>query len=138
MKNNWLNFFKTKLLMGSSLNAILVTLGILLFAAAVYRAWDHPTFRAFFINQIEAFRQTTAGKNNASFKRISLQVSGMSCGGCETKVKTAIAKLQGVKKVEVSYQQGLVNITVDSQEINAQTLIEVLIKAGYFATPKGL
>ncbi len=138
MENRRPIFFMPKFLKRVSLNAILVTLGILLFVAAIYCALDHSTFRAFFISRIEALRNAITDDNNASIKVLSLQVSGMTCGGCETKVKTAIMTLEGVQKVEVSHQQNLANVVVDSQKVDAQALIEAITKAGYFATRKSL
>lgn len=43
-------------------------------------------------------------------KEIILKVEGMVCGGCENRVVNALKTIEGVDKVEASYQSGIVKV----------------------------
>ncbi len=44
-------------------------------------------------------------------KEIILKVEGMSCGGCENRIKNAVGMIEGVEKVEANHTTGIVTIT---------------------------
>lgn len=45
-----------------------------------------------------------------------MNVSGMACGGCASKVKNALQDINGVTKVEVTLENGLVNVEYNETE----------------------
>lgn len=65
---------------------------------------------------------------------IDITVSGMTCDGCATKVRRAIADLPGVQSVEVDHESGLTRVTpdgsVDSGDLEF-ALDEAVTTVGY-------
>ena len=62
---------------------------------------------------------------------ISLEVTGMKCGGCETNVKTKLTELDGVVSVEASSKQNKVDVEFDAAVINVDAISKVIIEAGF-------
>ena len=60
-----------------------------------------------------------------------LQVSGMSCGGCELLVKEALEELQGVAGASASHLKGLVTVDYDPDQVNIKTLKAVIEEQGF-------
>ncbi len=46
-------------------------------------------------------------------KEVELKVQGMTCEHCVRTVKNAVSSLEGVSKVEVSLQDGLVKVQME-------------------------
>lgn len=65
-------------------------------------------------------------------KTMVLKVEGMMCMHCVAHVKGALEKLEGVKSVEVSLENGSVSLTV-SENFSRETAIAAIIEAGYKA-----
>lgn len=63
--------------------------------------------------------------------KLSLTVTGMKCGGCETSVKTKLEALDGVSAVVASHQQKTVELEFEPEKINQDTIIKTIIEAGY-------
>ncbi len=63
---------------------------------------------------------------------VILKVSGMTCGACANKVKTALEKCEGVEQVEVSAKSGKAIVKVKEGADSAK-LIEAVKKAGFKA-----
>jgi Cu2+-exporting ATPase len=59
------------------------------------------------------------------------QVTGMTCGGCEAKVKSALLKVENVTNVEVSKDENSATITMD-KHISTEQLQEVLTAVGKY------
>lgn len=55
----------------------------------------------------------------------TLRVSGMTCGGCESAVKIAAKRVEGVKTVTASAKSGTAEVTYDA----AKTSPEAIAKA---------
>jgi copper chaperone CopZ len=62
---------------------------------------------------------------------IKLKTEGMHCTSCEALVKDSLEELDGINKVDVSYQSGIVDVDFDEKEINRKKIIEVIEKEGY-------
>lgn len=58
----------------------------------------------------------------------ALNVSGMACGGCASKVKNALQDLEGVSKVDVTLETGLVNVEHDETEKNNAEAFRLVIE----------
>lgn len=59
-------------------------------------------------------------------KNVDLNVTGMHCDGCATKIKSALKKVQDVQDVQVNVEKGTAQISLVS---NSTTGTEVLAKA---------
>ncbi len=60
-----------------------------------------------------------------------IQVEGMTCTGCETRIENAIKKLDGIENVKAIYSSSNVYVTYDSNAVNLNTIIETIEKLDY-------
>ncbi|MDE0547689.1 heavy-metal-associated domain-containing protein [Microbacterium sp. C7(2022)] len=60
------------------------------------------------------------------------QVTGMSCGHCETAVRSEVAKIDGVERIDVSATDGVLTIESATPLVDADVLAAV-DEAGYDA-----
>ena len=62
---------------------------------------------------------------------ISLAVSGMKCGGCETNVKTKLTALDGVESVEAMHKENQVDVVFDADKTNREVMTKIITDAGF-------
>jgi len=55
----------------------------------------------------------------------------MSCRYCENNIKIAVAKLEGIKNVEVDLIKKKVNVEVDLEKINIKQIKDTIQDQGY-------
>ncbi|MDO4906279.1 heavy-metal-associated domain-containing protein [Neisseria sp.] len=65
---------------------------------------------------------------------ITLNIGGMTCGGCVSSVTKVLENLNGVKKAEVSLENANAVITFDAGKIRTAALIEAVEDAGFDAS----
>ncbi len=63
--------------------------------------------------------------------RLTLTVSGMSCAGCEQRVRTVLGRVDGVGAVEADHAAGTVVVDYDPAAVDEAALRERLEDAGY-------
>ncbi len=80
--------------------------------------------------------QSAAVTPDAGTRLISLDVEGMTCTGCETGIKMALKKIDGVKKVDASYADGSASVVVEDGTVPDEKIIEAIEKVGYSAKLK--
>ena len=56
----------------------------------------------------------------------SIEVSGLSCGSCCTKVETAVAKLDGVVEVKADYEKGLTEVVYETSKTDVDEIVKVI------------
>ncbi len=66
--------------------------------------------------------------NPSQIEYVELEVSGMTCTGCETHVKHAVSELTGILEVEASYKEGSAVVKFDASQTNLEE-IEVAIES---------
>ena len=64
-------------------------------------------------------------------EKITLQVSGMTCGHCEKAVKSSLLSVEGVAFVMVNLQNGKVDVEYDVSKATEQQLKEAVEDQGY-------
>ena len=69
-------------------------------------------------------------QRRADMETINLTVSGMTCGSCVKHVEKAIHSIEGVEKVAVDLDSGLVKVDGSSSQ-SIQAIIAALDEAGY-------
>lgn len=79
---------------------------------------------------------TAAGEKTAPAPNVTLQISGMTCGGCAPRVQKALTTVKGVKSAEVSYERAEAVVVFDSPKRMAKDLIKAVKKAGFHARVK--
>lgn len=72
----------------------------------------------------------------AATSTVTLAVPGMTCAACPITVKMAIAKVKGVQKVDVSYEQRTAVVTFDDTKTSVLQLTKATEDAGYPSSVK--
>ena len=72
----------------------------------------------------------------AATRTVTLAVPGMTCAACPITVKTALAKVAGVEKAEVSFEKREAVVTFDEAKTNADALTKATANAGYPSSVK--
>jgi len=66
---------------------------------------------------------------------VTLAVDNMYCDACPYIVKQSLAKIPGVEKVAVSYEQKTATVTYDDQKTTLDALTSATTEAGYPSRP---
>lgn len=69
----------------------------------------------------------------ANLETIEIAVYGMTCGGCENTVKTAVGKLPGVQSVKASHTDSTAIVTFDKTKVDFEQMKVVITDKGYQA-----
>jgi copper chaperone len=77
------------------------------------------------INGAEQIKETRKMAN------IKLNVEGITCGGCEKSIRTALLERDGVNDVTASHETGVVAIDFDESKIEAALLKQAIENAGF-------
>jgi mercuric ion binding protein len=72
----------------------------------------------------------------AAERTATLAVDNMTCAACPITVKKAISKVNGVTKVEVSYEKREAVVTFDEAKASLQAIAKASADAGYPAREK--
>lgn len=72
----------------------------------------------------------------AATKTVTLAVPGMTCAACPITVKTALSKVDGVEKTEVSFEKREAVVTFDDAKTTVAALTRATAGAGYPSTVK--
>jgi len=77
---------------------------------------------------------STAGHPLPANSTVELDIDGMTCASCVSRVEKALAKVPGVTRVSVNLatERATVDVTAD---VSAAQLVETVKQAGYGATP---
>lgn len=72
----------------------------------------------------------------AAIQTVTLSVPGMTCAACPITVKHALSKVQGVQKVQVSFEKKQAVVTYDDAKTNLAALTKATENAGYPSSVK--
>ena len=72
----------------------------------------------------------------AATQTVTLTVPGMTCAACPITVRQAISKLDGVNKVNVSFDKREAVVTFDDAKASVQKLTQATENAGYPSSVK--
>ena len=67
----------------------------------------------------------------AATQTVTLTVPGMTCAACPITVRQAISKVDGVNKVNVSFDKREAVVTFDDAKASVQKLTQATENAGY-------
>lgn len=65
-----------------------------------------------------------------------LYIAGMTCTGCENRIRAALKNVEGVKGVRVSYKSGTADVTYDESALSINEIIAIIEKLDYKASDK--
>ena len=66
---------------------------------------------------------------------VTLDVPGMTCAACPITVMTALKRVDGVRQVDVSFEQREARVTFEDTQTSVTELTEATANAGYPSTP---
>jgi copper chaperone len=64
-------------------------------------------------------------------EKVTLNVSGMSCGHCVKAVEGSVGELKGVSNVKVHLENGTVDVEFDASELTLDVIKETIDDQGY-------
>ncbi len=64
-------------------------------------------------------------------EQLVLQVGGMSCTGCESRIEKVLGRVDGVRSADADHRSGEVRVLFDPEQGSAQNIGAVISKAGY-------
>lgn len=70
-------------------------------------------------------------EDTLQFKKIVLQVEGMTCEGCEMTITKTLGELAGVKNVSASHLDSMTTIVFDTSLANVVLISESINQLGY-------
>ncbi|HXV76933.1 MAG TPA: heavy-metal-associated domain-containing protein, partial [Candidatus Polarisedimenticolaceae bacterium] len=56
----------------------------------------------------------------------NISISGMTCGGCCSKVEAAVADLEGVVKVKADYEKKTAMVVYEKDKIDVDQIVEAI------------
>ncbi len=79
--------------------------------------------------------QSTHTNPAAATKVCTVQVTGMTCSGCEAAVKIAAKQIDGVTGASASHAKGTAEVTYDSAKTSPEAIAKAIaLKTGYKTT----
>lgn len=63
--------------------------------------------------------------------QLEVDVSGMSCGGCEERIRAALGRLDGVRRSSADHRSGRVRVAYDPAAVTARAVRERITDLGY-------
>lgn len=63
-------------------------------------------------------------------------LTGLTCGCCENRVRKQVSEVKGVSSVEVSAQAGRLIVTADGYGVDDAAVLDAVERAGFSATKK--
>lgn len=66
-------------------------------------------------------------------KEVKLNIEGMHCTGCSTRLEKVLNNVDGVEDAKVSLEEKKADIKYDETQVNEKELIEVVEDAGFKA-----
>jgi len=69
----------------------------------------------------------------ANVQKVSLDVQGMTCSGCEHIVESALKKIDGVASVKANYEAGTTEVRFDAKKAHADQFVKTIGDIGFSA-----
>ena len=64
-------------------------------------------------------------------EELTLKVTGMTCGGCESAIRRVLSMVDGVTSVTASHQAGEVKVVFEPSKTNRAKIEQAIETAGY-------
>jgi Cu+-exporting ATPase len=66
-----------------------------------------------------------------NFVEVSIEVSGMTCEGCENAIKKNLVEIAGVKEAKASHTDSLALVTFDQSKTSIDEIVKTIENTGY-------
>lgn len=70
----------------------------------------------------------------AAADTVTLKIEGMTCAGCTIATRKVLQRLDGVQKVDVSYEKKIAVVTYDPAKVSTRQMIAAVATLEYTAT----
>jgi copper chaperone len=70
---------------------------------------------------------------NTETQGVTLKVTGMKCGGCESNIKNTLSSINGVLSVEAEHKKDSVSIEFNRADTSLDEIIKAISEAGFTA-----
>ncbi len=100
-------------------------LGIITVFAIVMLAF--PAYSHIFYGDIDKPKDA----ETAYSKQVTLNIEGMTCTSCEEHITHEINQLDGIAKVNSSYEKGISEVAFDESKVSLDAIIEAVNATGY-------
>jgi copper chaperone CopZ len=81
----------------------------------------------------ERFNRQSKSDVNVKTEMVSLNISGMTCGGCEATVKMSAKKVDGVIDCNADYKTGKAEVKFNPDKVSVEQIAKAITDAGYKA-----
>ena len=112
----------------------LATLALTLSAPALACAGGKCTSGHCQMKSVDETTTAMAAVDAASGDKITLAVTGMTCGSCGDKVTKALTELEGVHAAAVDHAGGVAKIAYDAEKVDADKLVAAIVAIGFEAS----
>ena len=83
-----------------------------------------------------SFTGTLGSGEAAKLKQITYNVVGMTCSSCALGIQATLSRREGVKKIQVLYDEKTAHVVFDPAIVTAEQLSKAFEELGYKVTPK--
>lgn len=77
--------------------------------------------------------QAKATDVHGAMKSVKLDIEGMTCGSCAASINTALKKIEGVRTIDITFEQKGGTVEYDPAKTNEKTIVEAINKSGFKA-----
>ncbi len=77
--------------------------------------------------------QQSSDLAQAEMKTVKLDIDGMTCGSCAASVTSALQKVEGVRNVQISFEQKGGTVEFDSSKVAEAKIVEAVNASGFKA-----
>ena len=125
------------------MNRLVITLGVVLslgflgcsgYKNANTAQQEEVKEKATTVQQEEATRSGQESVQTIQVTQTTLNVDGMTCGGCTTGVRQCLVKLDGVTEAKVSYEDGKAVVSYNPEKVTKEKMVEEINKIGFKAS----
>ena len=67
-------------------------------------------------------------------EELTLNVTGMTCGGCESAIRRVLSMVEGVTSATASHRDSRVRVVYDPTRVDLTTITRAIEAAGYAVT----
>ena len=96
--------------------------------------WKFVSLFVVFFTVAMGFSGAFASSKSVQTKQVSIDIKGMTCGGCVGSVNLALKAIKGVVSVKVTLKPGRAVIQFDPKKTNVNVFLAVIKKSGYVPT----
>ncbi len=110
--------------------------GVVILTPAGEVSWRHNAHTLTEEALRQGFNQFIVGTPTSADKKLAVDVTGMDCGGCAKTITTALTKLDGITKCDITFENKGGVIQYDPAKLTEQRILETISKTGFKASVK--